>query len=328
MEEKQKKSLNNINKKMVIIAIIGVILVMMSILTFSVIKGKKRTNSELGNIANMGLAASNDEGVFYNKYEEGIVKVKGIEESQITNETAYSINLVGNDIYYLSVGDTNNIAIKKVKTNGSGMTTIKVVNTSISKIYVQNNYIYYVTNSNNEGIAKLNLDGTDEKVILGGEIRDFEVFDGKIYYTTKTGDLYVATDTGIDCKKLTTKGESIKEFQVKDEWVYYFNEDENVLYRIRTDGTSNQIFSQYVKSNIYNVSKDRIYFFDEETKKIASVNFSGENYREIANIATNKTRINVVGDTIYYLDAGNDESKIYQMYRIKTNGNKAKNIVY
>lgn len=327
MEENQKKTFK-LNKKVIVGVILNIILIATIILTFSVIKSKKRTNAELGNLANMGLAASNDEGTFYNKYEEGIVKVKGLEESKITNETAYSINLLGDDIYYLSVGDTSDISIKKVKTNGSGMTTIKSIHTSISKIYIDNENIYYATNDNNGGIAKLNLDGSDERTIISSEIRDFEVVDGKIYFSNRTGDLFVSTTNGIETQKITPEGTSIKEFQVKEEWIYYYNEEENALYRVKVDGTSNGLFSQYVKSNIYNVSKDRIYFFDEETRKISSINFNGDNYKEIVGVSTNKTKINVVGDTIYYLDASNNESKIYQMYRVKTNGANAKTIEY
>ena len=324
MEEKQKK----INKKMIILVIIVIILIMMIITTFSVIKGKNRTNSELGNISNMGLAASNDEGVFYNKYEEGIVKVKGGKELQITNETAYSINVQGDDIYYLNVGDTSNIAIKKVKTNGSGMTLIKTIRTSISKIYVDKKYIYYATNENNNGIAKLNLDGSNEKVIISGEIQDFEVIGEKIYYSNKLGDLYVATTNGIEAERITPENGYIKEFQVKDDWIYYYNEEEKNLCKLKVDGTDNQVVSQAVNSNIFNVSKDGIYFFDEENKKIASVNFKGQNYKEIVSVATNKTKINIVDDTIYYLDASTNAAKIYQMYRIKTNGTSAKTIEY
>lgn len=327
-QEKQEKKNFKINKKVVIGVVLNIILIAMIIITFSVISSKKRTNSELGNISNMGLAASNDEGVFYNKYEEGIVKVKGLEESKITNETAYSINLVGDDVYYLSVGDTSNISIKKVKTNGSGMTTIKTINTSISKMYVENNFIYYAKNENIGGIAKLNIDGSDERTIISSEIRDFEVVDGKIYFSNKTGDLFVSNTNGVELQKITPDGTSIKEFQVKEDWIYYYNEDENALYKVKVDGSSNQLLSQYVKTNIFNVSKNRIYFFDEDNKKISSVSFEGDNYREIVSISTNKTKINVVGDTIYYLDASNNESKIYQMYRVKTNGASAKTIEY
>ena len=93
-------------------------------------------------------------------------------------------------------------------------------------------------------------------------------------------------------------------------------------------GEESTVVSEYVNSNIYNITNNKIYFFDVNAKKIASVNLNGQNYKEIVGISTNKTRINVVGDTIYYLDASKSESKIYQMYRIKTNGGSAKSIEY
>ena len=313
-----------LNKKVIIIiAIIVVIL----IIAISVMLSNKNTNIELGNIANLGLAASSEEGIFYNKYEDGIVKVKGSEEFQITNETAYSINVVGEDIYYLSIGDTSNINIRKVKSNGSGLETIKTIKTSISKIYVLDNYIYYATNENEDGIAKLTLDGKEEKIITSSEINDFEVIDNMIYFTNKIGDIYKMTVNGTELEKINTEYE-IKEFQVKDEWIYYFNEDNKNLCKVNTNGKDTTVVSEYVNSNIYNITADKIYFFDIDEKKIASVNLNGQNYKEIVNISTNKTRINVVGDMLYYLDASNSESKIYQIYRIKTNGKSAKSIEY
>lgn len=67
------------------------------------------------------------------------------------------------------------------------MKTIKAVKTSISKIYVLDNYIYYATNEMQDGIAKMKLDGTEERIITASEISDFEVIDGKIYFSNKSG---------------------------------------------------------------------------------------------------------------------------------------------
>ena len=195
-------------------------------------------------------------------------------------------------------------------------------------MYIENNYIYYATNENDGGIAKISLDGKDEKTIISADIKDFEVIGGKIYFTNKTGDLYSATITGVEVEKITPKDSVVQDFQVRENWIYYYNEKEKCLSKVKVDGSNDQVVSNQVNSNIYNVSKDRIYFFDEENKKLASISFDGKKYKEIIGISTNKTKINVVGDTIYYLDASSNESKIYQMYRVKTNGGKAKTIEY
>lgn len=324
MESTKKK--NKFNKKIIVVIIIAILLVSI-IITINAIKGKKSNNNEIGNISNMGLAASGEEGIFYNKYEEGIVKVKGFEEFQITNETAYSINVIGDDIYYLSIGDTSNINIRRVKSNGSELTTIKTIKTSISKIYVVDNYIYYATNENEDGIAKLTLDGKEEKIITNSEIKDFQVINNMIYFSNSVGNLYKMTTNGTELEKISVQY-AIKEFQVRDEWIYYFNENEKNLCKVSVFGEDTAVVSEYINSNIYNITKNKIYFFDVEAKKIASVNLNGGNYKEIVSVSTNKTKINVVEDTIYYLDASNNEAKIYQMYRIKTNGKSAKSIEY
>lgn len=323
--EKEKKTFKF--SKKIIVAIAIIILIISIVITIKVINKKKNENNGFGNISNMGLAAIGEAGVFYNKYEEGIVKVKASEEFQITNETAYSINVIGDDIYYLNVGDTSNINIRKVKANGSNLETIKTIKTSISKIYVLGNYIYYVTNENQDGIAKLTLDGKEERIIASSEIKDFQLVDNTIYFTNKLGDIYVMTDNGTDIKKIDTNS-YIREFQVMDEWIYYFDEQSERLCRVKINGQENEIVSEYINSNIYNVTKNKIYFFDKDAKKIASVNLNGGNYKEIVSVSTNKTKINVVDNIIYYLDASKDESKIYQIYRIKENGNTAKSIEY
>lgn len=325
MEETKKTF--SLSKKKIIAIIIAVILIVSIVITIIAISGKRKINGELGNISNMGLAASGDGAVFYNKYEEGIVKVKGFEEFQITNETAYGINVVGDDVYFLSVGDTSNIAIKKVKTNGNELKTIKAVKTSISKIYVLDNYIYYATNEMQDGIAKMKLDGTEERIITASEISDFEVIDGKIYFSNKSGVMYKMNIEGAELQKIELDN-SINNFQIKDNYIYYFNEDNKNLCRVKDDGTDESVVSEYVNSSTFNITKNKIYFFDKEAKKIASVNLNGGNYQEIVSVSTNNTKINVIDDTIYYLDASHNESKIYQMYRVKTNGGKAKSIEY
>lgn len=328
MEEENKKKFNfKIDKKKLIIIIIAIILLISIVFTLKAIRGKRTVTEELGNISNMGLAGSGNDMIFYNKYEEGIVKVKGSEESQITNETAYSINVVGDEIYYLSVGASSDINIMKVKSNGSGLTVIKTIKTSISKIYVADGFIYYATNEKEDGIAKLTIDGTKETIITQSEIKDFEVVDGIIYYTNNIGDLYRMTTNGTELTEIETEY-NIKEFQVKNEWIYYFDTDKKCLCKVTLTGENPTVVSEAITSEIYNVTKDKIYFFDSENKVIASVNLAGGNYKEIVSIKTNKTKINVVGDYIYYLDAGERVGKVYQMYRVKTNGASAKAIEY
>lgn len=322
----QKKQIK-LSKKRIIAIVIAIVLIISIVITGFALFGKRKMNGELGNLSNLGLAASGDGSIFYNKYEDGIVKVKGFDEFQITDETAYGINVIGEDVYYLCVNDPSNIAIKKVKTNGNELRTIKNVKTSISKIYVADGYIYYATTDVQDGIAKLAADGSKETVITASEIADFEVIDGKIYFSNKMGIMYKMNTNGSELTKIELDN-IIKEFQIKDDYIYYFNEDSKNLCRVKDDGSGAEVVSEYVNSATFNIAKNKIFFFDKENKKIASVDMNGGNYKEIVGISTNNTKINVIDDVIYYLDASTNESKIYQMYRVKTNGGKAKSIEY
>jgi hypothetical protein len=141
------------------------------------------------------------------------------------------------------------------------------------------------------------------------------------------GAMYKMNTNGSELTKIELDY-TMKDFQIKDDYIYYFNEDNKNLCRVKDDGTDSSVVSEYVNSSTFNITKNKIYFFDKEAKKIASVNLNGGNYKEIVDVSTNNTKINVIDDVIYYLDASTNESKIYQMYRVKTNGSNAKSIEY
>ena len=62
--------------------------------------------------------------------------------------------------------------------------------------------------------------------------------------------------------------------------------------------------------------------------KIIKTDLKGKKQDEIVSVNTVMTRINVSNGVIYYLDKSLDETQIYQMYRVKENGKKTKNIEY
>lgn len=132
---------------------------------------------------NAGLAVSSGGTVYYNKYEEGIFKAKNKNETRLTNETAYSITLVKNTLYYLTISDSNTIDLKCINTNGEDMKTITTLSTPISKFYIEDNNVFYVSNRQRMKIAKISLENLEETTIIETGIQDFVVSNGKIYYT-------------------------------------------------------------------------------------------------------------------------------------------------
>ncbi len=324
MNKSNEKIEKKLNKKNILLIVVIVIVAFCTVAL--TIKSSRNSNKGdvNGNLSNLGLVTESDGVVFYNKYENGIIKVKGNKEYQITNETAYSMQVVDDYIYYLTKGENNKLLIKKVKTNGDKLSTEKEIQTSISKFYIVDNVIYY---ANQSGISKIVCDTKEENLICQDKVEDFVVDNNNIYYTDDFGYLYSMNLGGTD--KKTILNDEITEFQVCDGWIYYYKQSENYLNKIRTDGSESDKVTDKVNSYIFNIYNGKIYFYDSENSNISSISTSGKNLEVITKIKTNKTRINITsyGD-IYYLDASNGENNIYQMYRIGTNGRKLNEIKY
>lgn len=323
MEKKVEKN-KKLNKKAVVL-IVAIVIIAFCTVAITINSNNKNNKGDVnGNLSNLGLVTESDGVVFYNKYENGIVKVKGNKEYQITNETAYSMQVVDDYIYYLTKGESNKLLIKKVKTNGDKLSTEKEIQTSISKFFVVDNAIYYV---NQLGISKIMCDTKEENLICQDKVEDFAVDNNTIYYTDDFGYLYSMNLGGTD--KKTILNDEITEFQVYDGWIYYYKQSENYLSKINIDGSENDTVTDKVNSYIFNIYKGKIYFYDSEKSNISCIGTNGKNLEVITKIKTNKTRINLTSNgDIYYLDASNGENNIYQMYRIGTNGRKLNEIKY
>jgi len=328
MEEKkeEKKVSLKLNKKMVIGLIVLIFIILLFVIVLNNVTGSSK-NSYSGNIYNKGLVAENKAETYYNKYDKGIIKIKNGKEYQITDETAESINVVGDVVYYLTVAN-GTIDIKSVETNGNNMRKLATVYTSITKIYVVDDYIYYYSNENNIcGITKINIDGTNKTMITTSNIVDFQVIGDTIYFTDNINYLYKMTLTGTNVERIETNYQ-ISKFQVFDKWIYFYNENEGALCKVKEDGTEGVTVSNLVRSEIYNITGKKIYFLNPDKKEIASINLNGNGYKSIVEIQTNNTKINIAGNILYYLDDSTDETQAYQIYRVKTNGNSTKAIEY
>ena len=326
-EKNNEKSTKKLNKKAVGLCAIVIAIIILMIVAFKVEKADSTDYIISGNLSNLGLVTEDKDAIYYNKYENGIVKVKNNKEYQITNETAYAMQSVGDYIYYLTKGENNSLLIKKVKTNGDDKKTIKEIQTSISKFYIIDNYLYYASTGTQFGIVKIALDTNSETLICEEKIVDFAVTQNGIYYTDDFGYLASMNLGGTDQKVLLN--DEITEIQIYGEWIYYYNQSENCLNKIKIDGSEKEKVSDKVNSYIFNVYKDKIYFYDSENSNISSISTNDKNLKVIIEIKTNKTKINLTTNgELYYLNASNGDNNIYQMYRISTNGAKLNEIKY
>lgn len=326
MERKKKKRKVKVKRLLLLIAIAVVILTaIVGIISFII----KLFSPEkvAGNYANTGLVIEDGNTVYYNKYEDGIFKVKGNKETQITSETAYSMTLVKNTIYYLTISESNTIDLKSVNKNGEEQKKITTLSTPFSKFYIENNEVFYVTNKEKMRIVKFSLDNLEEKTLVESGIQDFAVYKGKVYYSNNEGHLYSVNTDGNETKEIS-KEYNIKGFQVLGKWIYFYNSSENALCKIKNNGKSKQVVSSFVTNETYNVTSKKIYYFDASNKQICSSDLKGKKSIAIAKITAERTRINIANGIVYYLDNSKNENQIYQMYRVKTNGEATNSIDY
>lgn len=324
----KKKSKLKLNKRRVIVLIVAALLLIL-LLTgivnlFKLMFAKEKA---VGNLANMGLVVEDGNTLYYNKYEDGIVKVKGNKEYQITDETAYSMTVYNDEIYFLTVSSVNTIELKKVKDNGDGLTSIKTLNTTISKFYIKDDYVYYATTNKVNGISRLSLADKSEKTILASSIQDFVLEGDILYYVDNQGILYSSNLDGSDVKELA-KDYNIKKIQVMKKWIYFYDEAENALCKVKLDGSNKKTVATFVNNEMYNVTSKKIYYYDVVNKQICKCDLKGKKSTPIVTIEATRPRIGIADGFVYYLDNSKDNTQIYQMFRVKTNGNAAKSIEY
>lgn len=325
--EKKKKKLKLNKRRIIVLAvlalIIGLIIFGIGKMFYNLLSPEK----VVGNYANMGLAIEDDGVIYYNKYEKGIFKIEKGEEKQLTDHTAYSMTAIDDKIYYLTVSDNNTIDLNYVKKTGEEVTKVKTLYTSISKFYIKDNYVYYVSNKNNIGLYKTSLENGQESTVTLANIQDFVLEDNKIYFTDNVGYLHLINIDGTN-KKTVSMDYNIKNIQILKKWIYFYDADENALCKMKKDGSRKTTVATFVNNENYNVTSKNIYYFDTVNKKICKSDLKGKKSKEVISIDANRTRINIVDGVIYYLDNSKDNSQIYQMYRVKQNGKATKSIEY
>ncbi len=312
-----------INKKKIaiftMIVILVILMIVLIIMSFG-IKIKKQNN-----VANLGLVTSGDNYVFYSKQNEGIIKIKDKTEYQITDGLAYSLCYVNEYVYYLAPTNKGNVELRKVSQNGDDNTVLIEMTTSINKMYLENNYLYYST-SNPNTISRIDLNGNNGNIVITRTIGDFVVENGMVYFTDEAGYLYkITTDSknyGIISDKIL-----VKKFQVLDGYAYYYNEENRNLMKVNLENGQEEKVTDKLNCSTFNITDKAIFYLDKENKSICKINLDGKNPKEIVKVNTENTKISVDGDVLYYTDTLENSSS-YRTFRIKINGKEVDEIKY
>ncbi|MBR3511808.1 MAG: DUF5050 domain-containing protein [Clostridia bacterium] len=310
-------------KRIIRIALL-VLCILLVLKVISLISKDKNPN----NLSNMGLAVEYKGKTYFNKWEVGIFWTKGTTEKQVTNETAYSMTLVGDRIYYITVSKDGGTYIKYLSLSDDSVNTVKNIYSNIDKFYVNGNDLYYISNENAGAIVKLNMETNEETIIAYTTIKDFQLVDDEIYFTDSVYSLYKIDINTLEITNIKSEA-NIKKFQVEGKYIYYYDMNQKGLYRMSLKGDKVIFISDKITENgAYNVTNKHIYFFDPETNYICKMNQKGSSIRKIVKIQSNKTKINVVGKAIYYLNTSDDATQSYQINRVKVSGGSMRKIKY
>lgn len=327
MVETTKEVKIKLSKRKIMLTIFLIIIIVAISFLISAFKTIFR-DRKISNLGNMGLAKEYEKVIYYNKWEDGIYKVKGNKETKLIDETAYSINVVDDVIYYITVSKDNEILLKSLDIDGKNSKVLKRLYTSVSKIYVQDGFIYFVTNEAADGISKYNIETGEATMITTSPIKDFVVTEDKVYFSDNINNLYEMSLTGIELKRVIAKP-MVEMFAIYDDHIYFYNTIDNNFVRTDLNGENLEVITTRIVANAnYNVTRNKIYFFDKETNSISSMNLKGENIEIVKEINAKKTKINIVGDQIYYLDSSIDPKQSYQIHRVFLNGKEGKEIKY
>ena len=281
-----------------------------------------------GNLVNKGLVIADGNKIYYNKYDEGIYKVGSKDDEEIVAGKAYSLTIYKDKIYYLTISNTGTIDLLSVDLKSKEQQKIKSLSTSLDKFYIEDGYVFYSKIGDGvRGIVKLSLDVGEETIVVANNIRDFVVENGKIFYVDNVGFLRSTDTSGQNGKDISTKY-NIGKIQIAKKWIYFYDSNEDALCKMKKDGSSDSVVTTLVKNDTFNVTSKYIYYFDSENNQICRCNLKGKSQKAIVSVATPLTRINIVNNVLYYLDKRDEDNGQYRMYRVKTNGKAAKDIIY
>lgn len=256
-------------------------------------------------------------------------------------------NSQGDWIYYMSLSDDGmEIALNKIKTDGTEKQKLIEKDWEISSINVYEDYIYFVafepaeegeviedtsiTSYPHNRIYKMSTDGKECTIINDGNFSDniisIYVTNDRIYYVGKNYNIYSMDLFGGDRTLIKDNGTGF--IGVSDKYILYNDYPEDaksqtdfVTYVMDLDGSNARKINGKGMYNP-NIVGNVVYYVNSENNAIHRVNIDGSNDEKIYD--SKAYNMNVNGDYIYYLnykdeseDSADDTACIH---RVKTDG--------
>jgi hypothetical protein len=283
-----------------------------------------------GNINNGGLAAIQGNKMFYVNNDLNIycINVDVSNKRKLNDDRSFSINVVGDRIFYVSFDGDYDYSIYSMNTDGSDRK--KLSDDEAYIISVVGDTIFYINEDDDSSIYSIRTDGSDKRKLNDDNSSDINVVGDRIYYYKNTkyildGNTYIVVDDDTGIYSMRTNGSdkqkisdySADSLNVVGDRIYYSYAvyDNYRIYSISINGSDRRQLNDE-DSRAINVAGDRIYYYSRDDDGIYSIRVDGsdrqkligDDYDEFSEI------INVVGDRIYYgIDFDSDNPIIYSM---------------
>jgi len=324
---------------------------------------EQRGNS-LGNIKNGGVAAIEDEWIYFSDtfFTWGIVKMSydGSVMERLTDslrreddltraQLASSLNVFDGWIFYndtIQFFDDAGIqsqefSLSKMRTDGSDSQLLS--NDHASCINVVDGWIYYRNLSDNQKIYKMKIDGTQRQMLVSERTAwPLYVTNGWMYFYTEgqTSGLWRAKTDGSHQEKISDAW--LSNFIVEDGWMYYDSDGD--IYRLSVDGKLLEKIASGRSSNIVSIADGWIYFTDrvlhgdisaESESVFYRMKTDGTKKQRLSDDCfTNMRAVSIVGSWIYFGMFSDEEAtdegvgSNHRHYRMRTDGSDRQVVIF
>jgi uncharacterized protein YchJ len=303
-----------------------------------------------GNISNLGLAAGQDDWIYYVNDTDGYsiykIRTDGSGRTKLNDDNSRYINVVGQWIYYVSYegqgfiepsndypmpvsgipDNSRSYNIYRMRIDGSNREKLNSDNSRFLKVI--EDWIYYNNQSDGGSLCRIRTDGSDRSKLNSGESLYINI-DGDWIYYMKWGescDIFRIRPDGSDENLVMAQTWTADDgyrvnvvpwfLQVEGNWLYFTEMSSGRwIMRVSTDLNHGERFDDSSESYYLNLHENWVYYISRED--------GGMIYRSRSDgsgktpINTDKSwMINLVGEWIYYSNRDDND----KLYRIRSDG--------
>jgi hypothetical protein len=289
-----------------------------------------------GNINNFGLAAMQGDWIFYGNHT-GIYRLRqdGSEEIQISNMSAFGLNVVGDWVYFLHNKSQREWHIYRMKTNGTEVQLL-LGDEEVMALYlnVVGEWMYFCLGREGGGtVWKMKTDGSELQQLNTVSSHYLNIVGNWIFFSNEDSDWRVYRMRASDGSGLQRATNFDSEYvNIVGEWVFFVfdseEDDEQMsIFRVSRDSEHSDVLIRVNRdiSSELNVVGDWIFYINNDNGSIYRIDIYGDNRSRLNTHVSSS--LSVVGDWIYYLAELCDIEEIIGMFRMRLNGSDIQQVL-